>query len=186
MKNFILITLFVTLLLTSCSDTDYETRTVRVKGKYSIDIPKMLSKATDLNEDASLQYQNTFRELYVIVIDESKREYENVIVDSYLEEAYGNNLNGYSKLVVEGIEREIVLDSLPKLKDITINGMKAKTFATTGEVDAVRGYWNITFIEGRNNYYQVMSWTLPDNIEKYEDIINDMRNSFKDTDKSKK
>ena len=62
--------LFITLVLLSCSKEE-EFKKIEVKN-YALQLPSYLSKTNDLNEDASLQYQNPFRELYIIVIDESK------------------------------------------------------------------------------------------------------------------
>lgn len=60
--------------------------TVTVKDLYSIDIPTALTKTYDLNEEASLQYENISDEYYVIAIDENKQEFFDAVNEGATEE----------------------------------------------------------------------------------------------------
>src|SRR5688572_26412269 len=65
-----------------------ELETVTVEGNYSMGVPKFMTQAKSLNDEASLQYQNIFKETYVIVIDENKQEF----IDAYQElESYDSS-----------------------------------------------------------------------------------------------
>jgi hypothetical protein len=77
--------LFVLALLTSCglkfneekSAAEVELQQI-TGGDYSLGIPTYMTKATTLNDEASLQFQNLFKETYVIVIDENKEKFVTV------------------------------------------------------------------------------------------------------------
>ena len=76
-----------------------ETQSIKIKDQYKIELPKTLSKADNLHEDASLQYQNLFSEFYTIVIDEPISDFNDLVTqDEYLAESYKPNLTGYSNL----------------------------------------------------------------------------------------
>lgn len=186
MKKHFFITLIAALLLLSCGDGKEKTQTVKVKNSYTMELPEFLTKTTDLSEEASLQYQNTLREIYIMVIDEPKNELEEVIAANALEDYYTPNLDGYAQLIYDGIDSRANLDSVPQLKPRKLNGLDAKTCDFTGTVQGLHIYWSLAFIEGKNNYYQVMTWTLLDRKKEYKDIMDAMTNSFKEIDKSKK
>lgn len=175
--------LLVVSLLTSCKD---KMQTVNSDGDYTMELPLSFTKANDLNDGASLQYQNTFKELYVIVIDEPKTELIKALKKNLLETTYGNDLKGYSELIVDGMDASIAVEKLPDFKDTTINGLNAKLLSFEGLTSGNRVYWKLAFIEGNNNYHQVMVWTKAENQKKYEKEMTAIINSFKETDKSKK
>lgn len=175
--------LLVVSLLTSCKD---KMQTVNSDGDYTMELPLSFTKANDLNDGASLQYQNTFKELYVIVIDEPKTELIKALKKNSLETTYSNDLKGYSELIVDGMDASIAVEKLPDFKDTTINGLNARLLSFEGLTSGNRVYWKLAFIEGNNNYHQIMVWTKAENQKKYEKEMAAIINSFKETDKSKK
>lgn len=175
--------LLVVSLLTSCKD---KMQTVNSDGDYTMELPLSFTKANDLNDGASLQYQNTFKELYIIVIDEPKTELIKALKKNLLETTYGNDLKGYSELIVDGMDASIAVEKLPDFKDTTINGLNARLLSFEGLTSGNRVYWKLAFIEGNNNYHQIMVWTKAENQKKYEKEMAAIINSFKETDKSKK
>jgi hypothetical protein len=184
MKAKAIILLLAATLLAACSGES--TQTVKVDGRYAIDLPSFLTETTDLNAEASLQYQNTFKEFYVIVIDEPKTELIKALDINSMYDRYTADLKGYSELVTDGMDSSIATDSLPAFEETTINGSKARLLSFEGLSSGYKVYWKLAFIEGNNRYYQVMTWTLAESRTKYEDEMLAIINSFKETDKSKK
>ncbi|MNK10907.1 hypothetical protein D3C87_289400 [compost metagenome] len=182
-KEKVIYFLLVVSLLTSCKD---KMQTVNSDGDYTMELPLSFTKANDLNDGASLQYQNTFKELYVIVIDEPKTELIKALKKNSLETTYNNDLKGYSELIVDGMDASIAVEKLPDFKDTTINGLNARLLSFEGLTSGNRVYWKLAFIEGNNNYHQIMIWTKAENQKKYEKEMAAIINSFKETDKSKK
>lgn len=176
--------LFLSLTLFFACDKAAETQTVKIGGRYQIDLPAQMEEAKGLNKDASLQYQNPVKELYAIVIDESKSALEESIFDNNLEDTYTNDLTGYTKLVTENIRNNAAISKLPPLLPAKINNLHAFMLDITGSMNGLKIYWKIAYIEGKNRYYQVMVWTLAENREKYEPVMAAAINSFKETDRS--
>ena len=171
------LTLFV---LSSCKDT---IETVKVEGKYTIDLPSYLDKADDLNKAASLQYKNAMREFYVLVIDEPREKFNKVIAEGGLD--YEADINGYSQLLADDIAKASGVETTPQLKKTTINNLNARILEFNGQVDNIDIYWKIAYIAGKNHYYQILTWTLPSKKEDNEPAMDAIINSFKETDKSK-
>lgn len=180
-KTFLL--LLLAALLTSCGENLH---TVTIENRYTLDLPVDYKKVDDLNEEASLQYQNTVKQLYVIVIDEPKTALASALAENSLDDSYTNDLEGYSKLITNGMDTSISIKKMPDFKDSTINGLKARLLSFEGLSSGNRVYWKLAFIEGNNRYYQIMVWTEADSRKKYEDEMAAIINSFKETDKSKK
>lgn len=165
-------------------DKAAETQTVKIGGRYQMDLPAHMTKATGLNDAASLQYQNKLKEFYAIVIDEPKAVLEKSIFDNSLEGVISNDLNGYAKLITEGMKNNATLDSVPSLKFTKINGLEARTIDITGKIQNVHIYWKVAYVEGKSHYYQIMVWTLADKKQQFEADMDAAINSFKETDRS--
>jgi len=170
------------LLLISCNKN---TQTVNVDNRYTLEVPADFKQVNDLNKEASLQYQNTLKELYVIVIDEPKTAFTAAINDNGLSDTYSNTLEGYSKLITDGMDSSIAVKKMPDFIDKTIHELKARELSFEGLSSGNQVYWKLAFIEGNNRYYQIMVWTLADNHNKHEKKMQAIVDSFTETDKSK-
>lgn len=155
---------------------------ININDQYSVLLPKYLKKTNDLNEDASLQYQNLARETYIIIIDESKEEFINsfketeIYIDSLTPlENYSEYLNGYLYDALNSTSYD------SGFTDRTINKWPAKIKTVQGEyyeLDFEIIYW-LAFIETDEKMYYIMCWTLPDRRMKYEKTFEKVINSFK-------
>lgn len=153
---------FIILLLNSCK-TKNEEQIVTVEDKYSLSIPSFLTKVTNLNSDASLQYQHVWKELYVIVIDESRDEVKKALEENNLTNFYHNDLEGYSELLLDSFKGEISSVHQSVVVDTILNGLPAKLTTLTGKVEGFEVFYSIGFYEGKDRYYQVLSWTTSSN-----------------------
>ena len=179
MKN-INILLLTILFITSCQSGDTE-KIVTIENKYSISIPSFLVKAsTELNEDASLQYLHTWKEFYVIVIDESKSEMQKALIDNNLTNEYSNDIEGYSDLLLDGFEEGLSIYNKSDIIDTEINNMPAKLLAISGRIEGVDVYYSLAFIEEKERYYQIMAWTLLNKESKYKAQMKKIMNSLKE------
>ncbi|MBX2827402.1 MAG: hypothetical protein KTR22_04535 [Flavobacteriaceae bacterium] len=178
------------LLLTSCNmgskgpealnPSDFKTEAAL--DMYQIAVPKYMKQATDLNVDASLQFQNIFKETYIAIIDEDKSDFVDVFKElGQYDEAQsvsGNYRNVQMDHFTSGME--IISEEVPK--KVTINGLNAEQVEFTASLPEVDYdiYYIITFIEGRENVYMVMKWTLAEYTEKYKETFLQMADSFKE------
>jgi len=181
MKLKLLLAPIALLLFISC---DESTQTVNVDGRYRVDLPSFLTEDKGLHEDASLEYANTFREFYIIVLDESKETVHNSFEENGLE--YTSTLKGYADLLVDNMKESSSITTAPVLKETKINGLNAIVTNASGVVDNIPVYWQLAFIEGKNTYYQIVVWTLEDKKEDNQEKMAQIINTFKETDKAKK
>lgn len=173
------------LVLASCGNVTENTRTVKIDGRYRLDVPASFEQADNLNEDASLQYQNLYKPMYAIVIDEPKSVLEEALDANEIYDQYTMDLKGYSELITEDMRSRLELDALPPMQDLKINGLNARLLSFEGMSEGYQIYWKVAFIEGHKTYYQVMVWTLASEREEFEEEMNNIVKSFKETDKSK-
>lgn len=183
MKAKAIYLLLAVSLLSSCKK---ETQTIAIEGRYTIEVPVSLTKTKSLNEEASLQYQDNLNDLYLIVIDEPKTTFTKALEKNSLETAYKHDLEGYSKLITDGMESSITIKKFPDFEETTINGLKARLLSFEGLSSGYKVYWKLAFIEGNDTYYQIMVWTQADKRKKFEKEMTAIIDSFKETDKSTK
>jgi hypothetical protein len=179
--KFRLFILLASLCCLSCNLNKPET--VKVGGRYAIDIPASMSETKDLNNDASLQYQNGMQELYIIVQEEPKKTYDDIIAAD--PEIYTPGLKGYAELLLNDSKSKIKTNDQPVLIPQKIGNLNAYITEFRGEINGLKIYWKLAYVEGKSRYYQIMAWTLEEKTEDHRETITAMINSFKETDKSR-
>lgn len=173
MKKIIALCLFVSLF--SC--TSDNTETITVKNKYSVELPSFLSKAKDLHNMASLQYQNAFKEFYIVIIDEPKEEFASAAKTT---DEFTPDFNGYHQILRGSLEASIENGVFTDTKDTQINGLKAKTFTLTGKVDEIPIFYDIAYVEGNDRFYQIVIWTIESSKDKFREPMDKIIASFKE------
>jgi len=151
---------------------------VKINNRYSVLIPDYLQPCADLHKEASLQYQNTEKDVYVLVIDEKKKTMVNYDLN-YNVDLYFNNIakQGFIETIKNG------KISIPGRE--TINDNKALIAEITGKVDQTDVFYKLAVIETPYTFYQVLVWTRAENKEKYEKDMMKIIESFKEMPLSK-
>ena len=167
------------LLLQSCGSGDKE-QNVTIENKYTLSIPAFLTKAYNLNDEASLQYQHAWKELYVIALDEPKDEMQKALFDNNLTDIYENDIDGYSKLIIDAFKGNLNNPIQSEVIDTTINGMLAKLTTLNGSVEGIDAFYSIGIYEGKERYYQVVLWTLSNKKYTYASKMNKILYSLKE------
>ena len=163
---------FLSVLFLNCNSKT-EFHTVKIKNQYSLDLPDYMGEARDLNTEASLQYQNTFRELYAIVLDEQKTDFPNP------EEI---NLENFYSIVRGNLEGTLKNPTFSAARDTTINGLKAKLFSLSDNTEGVDIYYQFAYLESDNHFYQILIWTLENRKDQYIKDMDRIIASFKETE----
>lgn len=177
--------LLICFFVFSCGNE--EIQSVKIKGQYQIELPKTLSKADNLHEDASLQYQNIFSEFYTIVIDEPVSDFNDMVSqDEYLAESYTPNLTGYSDLLKDNLSVSIKNGKFSAFQDTRINGLEAKLMNVAGTVDGIDVYYQFGFVKGKDHYYQIVNWTELKRKETNQKAMEKIISSFKESNRTKK
>jgi hypothetical protein len=152
-------------------------------GGYKISIPKHMTVSRELNDDASLQYQDIYKELYIIVIDEPKTDFIKTFSEPDINE-YDDKLTpekNYRIVQMKSMKEKMTLRGEPNVKKATINGLDAEIVDFTGAVEGVESdiYYKLAFVEGTKNLYMIMTWTLATDKDKNTEEMDQMIQSFK-------
>ncbi|WP_157558735.1 hypothetical protein [Microscilla marina] len=184
--TYLMICLWAGCALMSCNSNapeklDKEDFTlVKIPGKYSIQIPKYMKRSIGLNQYASLQYQNTTKGMYVIVIDEDTTAKK--ILSKAMELSGGSVLSYYRKQKMEQLGQDLKISKKHDGKLIKINGLEAETVnidASTKEIETDVAYF-FTFIEGKKSLYMLMGWTMASQRKKYQGTFGQVAKSFQE------
>jgi len=156
-----------------------KTRRVVINGDYSMDIPDHMKERKGLNDEASLQYCNIFKGTYVIVIDESKQTFIDAFkgVDEY--DTTLSVAQNYRDVQIQLISEQFSNIERSTSKSLQINGLNAEMLTMDARVEGTDVSYVLTFIEGTDNVYFIMAWTLKNRKEKYLGVLRDMAQTFK-------
>lgn len=185
------LTIFLAQLLISCGnfnndkeenlslESDFDE--VKINNEYKIMIPDYMSETTSLNDEASLQFQNIFKEAYIIVIDESKEEFISIFkeLDSYNSDS--SAVKNYRDVQLQSLHQGINITKQSAPESTKIGGLDAEVVEIEGNVTGVnyKIYYYITFLEGKEKMYMAMAWTLDDRKKKYKPTFKQAVQSFR-------
>lgn len=188
MKHASLLLLSLCFITSSCiqpkkeaSESGTETfNTVTIHDEYQVNIPKFMRGTTGLNDQAALQYQNAFKETYTIIIDEPKQEFVDVFKEL---DQYNDNislLQNYREIQLQSFTSTISVSHESEIKSLNINGLDAESVQIDGHVEGIDegiAYF-LTFVEGTDNIYMMMSWTLQSKKEEHKKTFETIAQSF--------
>jgi len=126
---------------------------------YTMEIPSYLTRTYDLNDVATLQYNNTLKEAYVIVIEDSKDEMTSlgmVFLDS--------------KEFLENFVKEYQIDAekrtISEITKFESNQNQHAQLEMTWSSEDGDFYMLITSAETKEHFYKILCWTTAENKDK--------------------
>ena len=159
-------------------------RTVEVGALYDIAVPDFMFSTSAVSDDASLQYNNLYKEKYVIVVDEPKDEFVEAFEELGLYDSVQSVLDNYAlarfTLLSEGAE---VLEE-SGVTSMDINGLPGRVKSYDANVFGVPetvSYF-LGFVEGEEQLYMIMAWTLKSRKDDYVNEAMTMIKSFREKD----
>ena len=156
---------------------------VKIEDLYSMKVPKFMTVTNQLQEDASLQYNNPFKEKYVTVLGEEREEIMAFMQDYGVYDDSKSKLENYVDTRLGYLtESGISVINQTDLKSETINGRKAYSTAidaTVPDISEDISYF-FTYVEGKDHFYMISSWTLLNRKDDYIDEVKEMTSSFKE------
>ncbi len=155
----------------------------KVNGLYSIEIPDFMTETTTLQPDASLQYNNPFKEKYITVLDETKEDVEAFSSDYGVGDETKSALENYSSMRLQYLtESGITVKSQSKLKSSMINGRKALSTTIDATVPGITEdiTYYFTYIEGADHFYMISAWTLLSRKDDFTEEVKVIADSFKE------
>ncbi|PSB03344.1 hypothetical protein [Merismopedia glauca] len=147
---------------------------VSENGEIQVNLPSGWSKATGLNAKAELQVSNPSRDMYLIVLSESKEDFEKAGQEV--------NLQKHSD-----ITKGILLKSLKNAqtngpKSLTVNGNPALQDEISGVTSNLKVVYLHTTVETDDNYHQILAYTSQDDFAKNRSEIEEVINSFQEVE----
>jgi hypothetical protein len=180
---FILATTLTSCFLESLTGARGKTDLIPViiDNEYSLDVPSYMTKTTTLNDVASLQFQNVFKEAYVIVIGEDKQEFMDALVEAERYDSAVSIVGNYADTQVQLISAGVNVTSRKDPKSVRINGLNAKVTEMDAEVEGVKVpvTYFMTFLESQEKLYMIMAWTLQNKKETHRETFEKMARTFK-------
>ena len=158
-------------------------QTVDVHGRYSIDLPTYLTEGHDLNFEASLEYQNINKEVYIIVIDESTEEFIKVFTELDDYDTTKSALDNYADAQMESIRANmssVTSESQPrKVKTQSGEAIVSDVAGLQDGIDDAMGF-TVAFTQGKLCLYMIMTWTFEKTKSIYQEDMNGIIASFKE------
>jgi hypothetical protein len=152
-----------------------------------IEIPNRMKEMPKLNAVASIKYGEVIKEdeqvfeNYILVLPETFEEIESYELKVEL------NCKNYHEIckekLLEGLtDVEMIEESE---EPIDLNGSQAIISKLKGnkkinEELTISIYYELAVVQGERGFYQVLSWTLVDQIDRYSDDMDRMTQSFKE------
>lgn len=177
-----LLLLIVCVSSIQCKKTFNTTETIGGNNEYKLAVPEVMKQTDILNDIAKLQYHNPKEELYVIVIDEDKKIFQNTY----------KRLNKYNKNISATENyREVQIQQISKgITDPKILSTTNKKFkgclepSPIVQLDGINhniklgvSYY-FSFAESNEKVFMVMAWTLKDLKNKHHKTLRNLVESF--------
>jgi hypothetical protein len=153
----VLITLFsITTIVSAFSQTKFTEQ--KAGHIYHVSVPDYMTKAVTLNDVATMQYINSAKNAYLVIIDDSKEELEmKGIKFASLKDFHDDNIKHLRTEENESVET--------KGTEFEMNGNKfyqselGVNFKESDNLE-VKITYLITYVETKNYYYQILCWSL--------------------------
>lgn len=166
--------------LNEMTETKFET--VEVNSLYSLDLPEFMTSTTQLNDEASLQYNNLYKEKYVIVIDESKEEFVETFKELNMYDESKSIIDNYAEAQSAFISEGATVLKESDFRSAKANGLEMRMKDIDADVTGVPesvSYF-LGFVEGKETLYMVMAWTLKSRKDGYEEEAGKIIKSLKE------
>lgn len=120
---------------------------------YNVEIPEYLTKTYQLNDVASLQYMNASKEAYVMVIDDSKDQLDEVGIKFVDSEDFLNSF-------IKDYQAESPNRTVSETRNFTANDNEHSQVEMSWDSGETKLYMLITSVETSEHFYKIMCWTL--------------------------
>ncbi|MEQ6124096.1 hypothetical protein AAON49_07855 [Pseudotenacibaculum sp. MALMAid0570] len=182
-RTFLLLLLQVTIF-TSCMDVlntpekNVKFQDVVIENRYGIKLPSYMKVTTELNDEASLQYMNALKETYCVIIDEPSKDFVDVFKDSgeYIDSL--SVAKNYQMIQMSSFKEVIVDFKTSSPRNFRNKKLISVIQEASGIVEGHKIAYSFSFIQGKENIYMVICWTLYDRKKRYQDTFQSVLKSF--------
>ena len=150
-------------------------KTIRsTEGCCEIRVPGSWKEDKELNDQANIQASNRMKELYVIVLSESKENFENM------------NLENHSKLTRSEFLKSLSSPQTIGPVSVTVNNNPGVQYEIFGGTNNVKIAALHTTVETEKHFHQILAWTIKSRADKNKPILQNVIQSFKESGSSER
>ncbi len=139
--------------------------------RVQMDIPDFLERTWELNDEAVLQYQNTEKELYAVIIADEKEKLENL-------GAKFGSLDNFNRYALS----DFVIDATQVGSPYSFSISKKKAIQTEvrKEVEDIQLFFLFTTVESPSYFYKILVWTTKPFEKEHSETMRRMVESFRE------
>ena len=169
----------ILIVILAAMNLPAQTNTERIKvgHTFNISVPNIMMRTYTLVEGAKLQFQNGVKNIYLVVLDESKEELKGLGVVC-------NNVEDYYETITKDYQTNYKNYKQISKRNINNNGYKiiqTEYQYTGGDLaKAIEIYFCQDYVETEKYFYKVACWTTPENIEKLGPLMREISKSIKE------
>lgn len=140
---------------------------------FSLEIPNYMTKTFELNDNATLQYRNTAKETYVVVLDDDKTELQSLGLVFETPKVFLEDF--VSTYQIEASNRVV-----SEIKEFESNNNKQAQLEMSFSTEEIDFYMLVTTVESSGYFYNILCWTLLEFKDKFKDDFKTISMSLKD------
>jgi len=141
-------------------------------GEYQIQVPTGWKQITNLHEQAGLQAADHLREMYIIVLSESKSDFEEMSLDKH------------SQITIRKLIERVTSSETSGPTTLVINGNPAAQYVVSGTIDNLKITYLHTTVETAKSFNQILAWTLRSRFDQNRAELQNVIQSFKEVPES--
>jgi hypothetical protein len=135
-------------------------------GKIKVMVPGTWAKLPELNKQASLQVGNKSKEVYLIVITDTKADLDNLTLEKHHQQTRDRMLQKMKNA------------SATQTVSVTIDGHPALQDELTGTEKGTNVVFLHTTVDDGDYFQQILSWTLKSRWQKQNQLLREVTASF--------
>jgi hypothetical protein len=148
--------------------TDSGTPLMDSEKTIQVSIPSGWKEDRDLHDSAELQASNRKKELYVIILSESKEDFQDMTLEKHSEITRGT------------LVKSLTEPQTSAPTSLKVNGHAAVQYEIRGFINNLSVVYLHTTVETEKNIHQILTWTLKSMYEKNKPILQQVTESFQE------
>ena len=165
---------------TSVDTSEYKTEIL--EDNFQISIPKKMKKASQLNPEASMQFENNNASTFLVILQEDRLDFLKAYGEAGFLDNTMSDIENYRKLQVDYFVKRLTLLEKGEPDAVKINGNNAEQIEFTCQVPTANSniFYVMTFVEGEDDLYMIISWTISLLEDEHKGTFYAMADSFKE------
>ena len=133
----------------------------------SVSVSDEWEESYELSDEASIQVENNKKEVYFIVISESKDD----VLDSIM-------LEDYKQLVIDTFCETLKNADIHQSVETKVDSFPATQTVVSGEFEKIKIVYLLTLVESQDHIFQVLAWGPRKSFEEYSGELHEITNSL--------